>query len=193
MALSDNPILAIIPARGGSKELPSKNMLKVKETPLVGYSLYSALNSKYISDVYLTSDDEITLLYGQEVGVTVVRRPEEFSSDTATASSVVKHFMSTISEKLIKKDPYVIYLQPTSPLRTAAHIDDAFERMVEAGLHRLISVVRMEKTPFKAFILDENGNLAVLFKENMTNKRRQDLPQAYLPNGAVILPKINTQ
>ena len=161
MTQSNNTVVALIPARGGSKELPGKNMLKVKGVPLVGYSIYSALNSKYISDVYLTSDDENTLLYGEELGVRLIRRPKEFSSDSSTANNVVEHFISTISKELIEKDPYVIYLQPTSPLRTAAHIDEAYEKMVEAGLHKLISVVRMEKTPFKAFILDKNSNLEI--------------------------------
>lgn len=191
MALNGKPVLALIPARGGSKGLAGKNMCKVRGVPLVGYTLRSALNSKYVSEVYLTSDDELTLSYAQEVGVTLVRRPKEYSTDTASANSVVEHFLTTIPEKLIEQDPYIVYLQPTSPLRTSEHIDDALEKMVARDLHKLISVVEMAKSPFKAFVLDEQGALKALFNESMTNERRQDLPQVYLPNGAIYVFRLS--
>ena len=82
-------------------------------------------------------------------------------------------------------------MQPTSPLRTSDNIDNEFEKMIDAGLHKLVSVVEMKMTPFKAFKLDDKGNLQVLFNENMTNKRRQDLPQTYLANGAIYIFKVS--
>lgn len=166
-------------------------MRLVRGTPLVGYTLQSALNSRYVSDIYLTSDDQHTLAFGREVGVTPVRRPIECSNDSASANSVVEHFLTQIPEMLINRDPYILYLQPTSPLRTVAHIDDALKTMAELGLHKLISVVKMTKSLFKAFILNEKGSLEALFDEKSTNQRRQDLPQLYLPNGALYVFRVS--
>jgi len=185
MSLNGRPVLALIPARSGSKGLTGKNMRKVNGVPLVGYSLRSALNSKYVSEVYLTSDDELTLSYGKEIGVTLVRRPTEYSTDTASANDVVEHFSKTLSKSLLKQDPFIIYLQPTSPLRTSKHIDNALGKMLEQGLNKLISVVEMTKSPFKSFVLDKQGCLQSLFDESKTNQRRQDLPSVYAANGAI--------
>lgn len=186
-----NPLLALIPARGGSKGIPGKNMVKVKGVPLIGYTIESAIDSKFVSEIFISSDDNLTLQYGKDAGVQLIRRPSKYSSDVSSANDVVNHFISVISKKLIEKDPYIIYLQPTSPLRTSAHIDHAFEKMIDAGLHKLVSVVEMKMTPFKAFKLDDKGNLQVLFNENMTNKRRQDLPQTYLANGAIYIFRVS--
>jgi CMP-N-acetylneuraminic acid synthetase len=185
MALNDCLVLALIPARAGSKGLVGKNMCEVQGVPLVGYSLNAALNSKYIDDVYLSSDNTHTLSYGESLGAKSVLRPEEYASDTASANSVVLHFLSVLPEELLKQNPYIVYLQPSSPLRTSRHIDDALEKMQARELDKLISVVEMLKSPFKAFVVDERGGLKALFSEEMTNQRRQDLPVVYLPNGAI--------
>lgn len=185
MSLNDRPVLALIPARSGSKGLSGKNMREVNGVPLLGYSLRAALDSKYVNEVYLTSNDELALSYGEEVGVISIRRPVEYSTDTASANDVVEHFLKTLSESLLKQDPYIIYLQPTSPLRTSKHIDDALDKMLEQGLNKLISVVEMTKSPFKSFVLDKQGCLQSLFDERMTNQRRQDLPAVYAANGAI--------
>jgi len=185
VSLNQKPVLAVIPARGGSKGLRGKNMREVNEIPLVGYTINSALNSKYIDEVYLTSDDELALKYAETFGVQGICRPDKFSNDIASANGVVEHFISTLPKELADKNPYIIYLQPTSPLRTAVHIDDALKGMVAAGLDRLISVAKMEKSPFKAFILDDQDRLQALFAEGSSNKRRQDLPAVFMPNGAI--------
>ena len=191
MLLKDKPVLALIPARSGSKGLSGKNMREVNGLPLVGYSINSALDSKYIDDVYLTSDDKTILSYGKEVGVISVVRPDEFSTDTASANCVVEHFLNTLPESLVQQDPYIIYLQPTSPLRTSKHIDDALNKMLEQGLTKLVSVVEMTKSPFKSFVLDKQGRLESLFDETMTNQRRQDLPRVYAANGAIYVFRIS--
>ena len=189
--LNQKPVIALIPARGGSKGVKGKNMRLVNGMPLVGYTFKSALDSKYISKIILSSDDDNTLAYGQDAGVTVVRRPPECSSDSASANSVVTHLISTLAKEVIAEDPYIVYLQPTSPMRTAKHIDDALETMVDQGFHKLISVIEMTKSPYKAFVLDEHGGLKALFDEGMTNQRRQDLPRVFMPNGAIYVFRIS--
>lgn len=185
MSIKERPILALIPARGGSKGLPGKNMLKIKGVPLVSYSLQAALNSKFVDEVYLSSDLELTLEYGKELGATPLLRPADFSSDTASSSSVVENFFDNLPKELLEKNPYIVYLQPTSPLRTAAHIDNALEEMMEQGFSKLISVTPMIKSPFKSFLVDQHGCLQAIFGEEMTNRRRQDVPESYAANGAI--------
>jgi CMP-N,N'-diacetyllegionaminic acid synthase len=187
MTIKGIQVIAIVPARAGSKGVLGKNMRLVNGFPLVGYTLEAALNSKYIDQVYLTSDDQDILMFGEQIGATGVKRPPECATDNASANDVVKHLLSTIPEIIEAKDPLLIYLQPTSPLRTAIHIDDSLLKMVEAGCSQLISVTEMEKSPFKAFYLDERGKLKSLFEEKMTNACRQDIPVAYLPNGAIYI------
>lgn len=185
MSLDGRKVIALVPARGGSKGVLGKNMRLVKGMPLVGYTLKSALASSCVDTVYLTSDDENTLAYGASLGVRLINRPEFCSSDTACANSVVEHFLSVIQSEIADEDPYLIYLQPTSPLRTEADIDDALEKMVAGSHDSLISVTQMDKSPFKAFVLNDAGCLAALFDEKSTNMRRQDLPIVYMPNGAI--------
>ena len=140
---------------------------------------------------YITSDDSVALSYGMEMGVNPVVRPWAVSDDTASANDVVKHFITTLPTSLLKHDPYIVYLQPTSPLRTAKHIDDAMSEMKAKGFTALISVVEMTKSPFKSFIFDNDGCLQALFGEAMTNKRRQDLPSVYVANGAIYIFRVS--
>lgn len=121
------------------------------------------------------------------MGVRSIRRPAEFASDTASADDVVIHFFKEIPEQLVEQDPYIFYMQPTSPLRSARHADLALEQMEAQAAHTLVSVVEMTKSPFKSFSMNAKGKLQSLFDEKMSNARRQDLPKAYLPNGAIYI------
>jgi CMP-N-acetylneuraminic acid synthetase len=181
----------LVPARGGSKGIPRKNLRLVGGQPLVQYTLQAALAAKVVDQVFLSSDDEEILALGASLGATAVRRPAEFASDTASATDVVKHFLSTLGSEQLAGDPYLVYLQPTSPLRTAAHIDEAFELMRRSGGHTLISVVELEKSPYKTFSIDAQGRMQSLFDERLSNARRQDLPATYLPNGAIYVFRVS--
>lgn len=187
MSINKHPVIGLIPARGGSKGVPRKNMRMVAGKPLIAFTIQAALNSRYMDYVYLSSDDDEILLCGNAMGARPIRRPAEFASDTASADDVVIHFFKEIPEQLIEQDPYIVYMQPTSPLRSAQHIDLAFEQMEAQHAHTLISVVEMAKSPFKSFSMDANGRLQSLFDEKMSNARRQDLPKAYMPNGAIYI------
>jgi CMP-N,N'-diacetyllegionaminic acid synthase len=183
--LNGQPVLALVPARGGSKAVPNKNMRLVRGVPLIGYTLRAALKSKYITGVYLSSDDTATISYAKEAKVTTIRRPGELCTDTSTANDVVEHFLEKISGNFENQDPYIVYLQPTSPLRNECHIDEGLGEMKRKCLHKLISVVEMEVSVYKAFKVDDEGLLQSFYDEEITNKSRQTLPQVFLPNGAI--------
>ena len=114
--------LAIIPARGGSKRLPRKNVLDLCGKPLIAYSIEAGLKSKYISKVIVTSDDEEILSISKKYGSGIIVRPEELSSDAATTFDAVKHTIDNV-----EKFDYVVLVQPTSPLRSEKHLDEAIE------------------------------------------------------------------
>jgi CMP-N-acetylneuraminic acid synthetase len=88
---------------------------------------------------------------------------------------------------MVSQDPYIVYLQPTSPLRTSRHIDEAFILMQSKSAKLLMSVFKLDKSPYKAFILGKNELLEAIFSEQMSNANRQSLPLAFYPNGAIYI------
>ncbi|QWD00743.1 acylneuraminate cytidylyltransferase family protein [Polynucleobacter paneuropaeus] len=191
MALNNVPVICLIPARGGSKGVPRKNMRKIAGKALIDFSIFAAQHSKYIDNVYVSSDDGEILSHAKTIGTIGIVRPEEFAADASSAVEVVSHFISVLPRPLLMEDPYIIYLQPTSPLRTAVHIDDAFKRMEANPGKPLVSVAAMEKSPFKSFILSVDGCLQSLFDEKLSNARRQDLPAVFIPNGAIYIFRVS--
>lgn len=184
--LADNrPVLALVPARGGSKGILRKNLALVGGRPLVWHSLNAALRTPGVDAVWLSSDDEAILQAGRDAGVNVLKRPAELASDGASAVGVVQHFMASLPAALMAADPVVVYLQPTSPLRTERHIGEALAMMQREGAASVMSVVELQHSPYKCFKLDGQGRLASLFDESLSNARRQDLPATFLPNGAI--------
>lgn len=191
MTQLSRPVLALIPARGGSKGVPRKNMRMISGKPLVEYTLQAAFDSNCITAIYVSSDDDEILMHGQAFGAIAVRRPAEYATDAASASDVLKHFLDVLPTELIQQDPYLLYLQPTSPLRTGLHIDAALKMIADRGVHTLLSVVELAKSPFKAFTLDPGGNLQSLFDERLSNASRQELPKTYMPNGAIYVFRVS--
>ena len=181
---SSRPFVALIPARGCSKSVPRKNLRMVAGKPLLTYTIEAARGSRFVGDIYLSSDDQEILDVGAAFGVQPVRRPAHLAPDDASADGVVEDFLSTLSPAAIIEDPFLIYLQPTSPLRSSVHLDEAIESLIVAGRTSLVSVTPLEKSPFKSFILSGDGTLRSLFEERYSNFNRQELPPAFIPNGA---------
>lgn len=177
-------MISIIPARGGSKGLPGKNILPLCGKPMIAYTIEAAKQSKYIDRVIVSTDDqkiaEIALQYGAEVPFL---RPDFLASDTAQA---VDNYIYTI-ERLSKEwntpiEEFVV-LQPTSPLRIAEDIDGAIEMFMEKKADSVISYTP-EAHPVRWHkYLDENNAFVDIFDTTIAN--RQDLKTSYYPNGAV--------
>lgn len=177
-------MISIIPARGGSKGLPGKNILPLCGKPMIAYTIEAAKQSKYIDRVIVSTDDqkiaEIALQYGAEVPFL---RPDFLASDTAQA---VDNYIYTI-ERLSKEwntpiEEFVV-LQPTSPLRIAEDIDGAIEMFMEKQADSVISYTP-EAHPIRWHkYLDENNAFVDIFDTTIAN--RQDLKTSYYPNGAV--------
>ncbi len=182
---NNHPVLALVPARGGSKGIKNKNLALVAGRPLVWHTLRAAQGAPAVDAIWLSSDDDEILRVGRQAGVQVLQRPAELASDQASAVGVVQHFLDSLPQDLAAQDPVVLYLQPTSPLRNAQHIAEVLNLMQRTAASSVMSVVEQRHSPFKTFKLDAQGRLQSLFDESLSNARRQDLPATYLPNGAI--------
>lgn len=183
---SNKHFIALIPARGGSKGVKRKNIRLLNGKPLLTYTAEAAKSSKYISRIFLSSDDEEILQLGKNLGLELVMRPENVSSDKSTANEVIAHFVKVSSDEFLE-NTFLVYLQPTSPLRTSFHIDSAIEVLLGNNEGSVVSVTLLEKNPFKAYLIDQHGHLNPLMGEKYLNMNRQDLPDVYVPNGAIYI------
>jgi len=189
MSINGRKIFALIPARGGSKGVHGKNMRVINGKTLISYTIDASQKSKYIDDIWVSSDDSKILEYSESSGINTLKRPDKYSDDKATANQVIAHFLSQNNN--IGSNDYIIYLQPTSPLRTNKDIDHAIDLISRKDCDSVISVMVMDKSPYKTFILDNDGKLRSLFDEVKTNSSRQDLPITYIPNGAIYLFEVS--
>ncbi|WP_333614600.1 acylneuraminate cytidylyltransferase family protein [Psychrobacter sp.] len=182
--LNEKTFLAIIPARGGSKRLPRKNILNLAGKPLIAWTIEAALQSKYIDKVLVTSDDDEILKVSNSYGASTIKRPMHLSQDNSTSFEAINHAIENTEEF-----DYIVLLQPTSPLRTNGHIDEAIQLIFQKNSDAIISVTEMEHSPLWANTLPENKSLKDFLKEEIFNKRSQDLETYFRLNGAIYICK----
>ncbi|HFU74310.1 MAG TPA: acylneuraminate cytidylyltransferase family protein [Helicobacteraceae bacterium] len=179
-------VIAIIPARGGSKGLPGKNIYPLANKPLIAWSIEAALNSTYIDDVVVTSESNEILKVADDFGAKTLKRPEELAQDTTLTEPVITHLLESIETTY----EYLILLQPTSPLRDSKDINNAFSLLYSHHeADGLISVYEPTHHPLKSFTNTSEGYLKGLYNNQAPFMRRQDLPIAYYPNGAIYITK----
>lgn len=190
--LSDgSTVIAVIPARGGSKGIPRKNLTNLAGKPLIAHTIFAAQKALLVDAIWVSSDDKDILNLSASLGAKTLSRPDKIADDNASANEVVYHFIGSLPEDVRNQNTVILYLQPTSPLRDETHIDSALKAMDTARANGVMSVVEAEKPPQKSFRIDENGRLISLFDERQSNARRQDLPLCYYPNGAIYAFRIS--
>lgn len=173
-------VLGLVPARGGSKGIPRKNVREVGGKPLIAYSIKAGLNATAVDSVVVSSDDSEIISVSRTHGATVpFQRPDELATDDAATAPVVVHAIETL-EKRGEEYDLVVLLQPTSPLRTANHVDEAVEQYQSSNADSLLSVhqdhtYRWRRTEDGAERIDEVSG----------RKRRQDMDPEYVENGAI--------
>ncbi|WP_299266783.1 acylneuraminate cytidylyltransferase family protein [uncultured Psychrosphaera sp.] len=183
-------VLAIIPARGGSKRLPKKNILDLAGKPLISWTINAALSSQFIDKVMVTTDDkdiaDISRLAGAEVPF---MRKKELSSDTASSIDVALDVINFYEDKGDNFDS-IILLQPTSPLRTSSNIDEAIEMYHFNQANYVISVAECDHSPLWCNTLPSDFSLKGFISEKVISKRSQDLEMYYRLNGAIYICNI---
>ena len=184
--IDGNRVLAVIAARGSSKGLPRKNVLEAGGKPLIAWSIEAASGSRLIDRFLLSSDDDEIVRVAQRHGCGCpFKRPAALAADTAAVEDAVIHVLEKVDEAY----DYVVLLQATSPLRSAADIDGAIERCHGSGMPACVTVTESAKSPFWMFRIGADGNLVPLFGPP-SSRRRQDVPTAYVPNGAVYVARV---
>jgi CMP-N-acetylneuraminic acid synthetase len=181
-------VLAIIPARGGSKGIPKKNLIDVAGKPLVAWAIEAALKSDAISTIVVTSDSKEILEFSSTYkNVRCLERPEHLSKDSSLTEPVISHVLKNLNHT---DYDYLILLQPTSPLRTTDDINAAISLLSTSEATSLISVTEPSHHPLKSFIKDEKGYLKGLVNNEFPFMPRQELPEVFQPNGAIYIVEV---
>ncbi|GGG99532.1 hypothetical protein GCM10011416_17330 [Polaribacter pacificus] len=186
-------ILAIIPARGGSKGVPRKNIKLLNGKPLLEYTAKVALKSSLLSKVIVSTDDDEIISVAKKLELEVpFKRPIDLAADTSSSLSVILHALAYFESKSIYFDA-VCLLQVTSPFRTVEFLDAAIQKFINSDADSLVSVqeVPHEYNPHWTFELDKNQHLKIATGESTIISRRQDLPIAYHRDGSIYITKTN--
>jgi len=179
--------IAIIPARGGSKRLPGKNIKNLAGKPMIAWTIEAALESQVFDYVFVSTDDEKIAEVAKTAGAKVpFLRPAELASDEATTNDVVTHLVKWFEQEHSNQTSTITILQPTSPLRNAQHIKEAMQLMSEKSAKAVVSVCEVEYPIQFCNTLGNDGSMDGFIKpENL--KRTQELDPYYRLNGAIYL------
>lgn len=176
---SNKKILAVIPARGGSKRLPGKNIMILGNKPLIAWTIEAAQKSGSIDRIILSSDDQEIISVAKEYGCEVpFVRPSYLASDGATSEDVLEHAITAIDQEY----DYVVLLQPTSPFRTTGDIDTAVRMCIDNQAPSVESLIKVSENPEWMFCLNEDGTMTNACKEVIDSEK-------YILNGAVYVIK----
>lgn len=185
-------IIGIIPARGGSKGIPEKNIRDLAGKPLVAWTIEAALKSNVCSRIVVSTDNHKIMAVAQHWGAEVpFIRPDHLSTDTSTSISVVQHAIDFLFSEGIQESDYILLLQPTSPLRDDTDIKNVVDIAQSKHAEAVVSVTEAHFHPHKALVVTPHGKLQRYFTNKYDNVRRQDLPLAYVENGAIYLNRIS--
>ncbi|KAA0257256.1 MAG: acylneuraminate cytidylyltransferase family protein [Chloroflexi bacterium] len=178
-----NRVLGIIPARGGSKGVPRKNIREVAGRPLIAYTVEAARTSHMLTRCIASTEDKETAEICASLGCEVINRPVQLAQDDTPTIDVIKHVFGELESRGESFD-YGLVLQPTSPLRTGSDIDSALQALNQSEADSIVSVYQVsDHHPARMYRM-ESGCL-VSIDETFASARRQDLPRVYHRNGAI--------
>lgn len=181
-------ILAIIPARGGSKGIPGKNILPIAGKPLLAWTIKAALESKLIDRTIVSSDDEGILRIASKFGAEPVKRPKSMAGDKSPFNLLIFHALGYLKKKEKYVPDVLVYLQPTSPLRNSKDIDQALSSL-KGKATGVLSVYEIDNKFLKSFIINKDGFIQGVSNNNFPFMNRQDLPKIFMSNGAIYVVK----
>ncbi len=187
--MPSSEVLAIIPARGGSRGIVGKNLVPLCGKALIQYTIDAAKASNTVSRLILSSDSDQIIDYCREHGVdSPFKRPVGLAEDDTPMISVVDHVLDNLKTAEGYVPDIVVILQPTSPLRTSQHIDDAVRLLENSGADSVVSVCRVphQYNPVSVMKIVEGRLLPFLEGEGTSKLRRHDKPMVYARNGAAV-------
>jgi CMP-N,N'-diacetyllegionaminic acid synthase len=182
-------VLAIIPARGGSKGIPGKNLRLLAGRPLLAYSCEAATTSRYVTRTVVSTDDAGIASVAVSLGVHVpFLRPAALAGDETPMLDVLQHVVTELRRREGYEADVLVLLQPTSPLRTSVHIDAAVDGLIAGTADAFVSVVQVPHLFNPSSVLGvENGRLVPVYPAEVNPTRRQDKPRLFARNGPAVL------
>ena len=188
--INKKQVMAIIPARGGSKGLPGKNIKHLCGKPLISFTIKAALECDSIDETIVSTDykeiAEIAEKYGARVPF---MRPCELSEDDTSTIDVIFHAIDWLEKYKSYRPEYILLLQPTSPLRRTKDINVAIKILKNKKAGAVVSVCKTDHHPWWSNTLPADGRMKDFLKKDILNRRRQDLPVYYRLNGAIYLAR----
>ena len=187
-------VIGIIPARGGSKGIPRKNIRLLGGKPVIHYTIESAKKSQLLTDIFVSTDDLEIVEVAESAGIKVpFLRPPNLALDNSPSIDTIIHVLDEY-DKIGKHYDAICLLQPTSPFRELGFIDKCIEKFEMHDANSLISVLQVphQFNPHWIFEENESGSLRISTGENHIITRRQELPRAYYRDGSVYLTKVET-
>jgi len=181
-------IYAFIPARGGSKRIPRKNLQLLAGKPLIRYTIDAAIKASVFRKVIVSTDDLEIEKISEDAGAEVLKRPPELARDTSTTIDTILH---SIDEYGLNPEDIIILLQPTSPLRNDKHIKEALDIYISCNGSPLVSVTKPDHSPYWSYRI-KNNFLVPIMEKGQNTMRSQDLPDVYIPNGAIYISDVKT-
>lgn len=180
-------VLAVIPARAGSKGVPGKNLRALNGLPLLAHSIRVAQSARCVSSIFLSTDCSEIAAVGRAYGAQVpFLRPATLAQDHSPVADAVRDLLQRL-ERTQPLCEWLLLLQPTSPFRTAADIEAAVDWVRARGATALVSVAPAASHPYLCRSIDSGGVLTPLVESPLNRARRQELPPAYVLNGALYL------
>ena len=186
-------VLAIIPARGGSKGLPGKNVRPLLGKPLIGWSIEHAQQSKYVDEIFISTDSQDIADVAENFGVKVPElRPMELAVDTAPSSAFIIYTIEKFTKEGNPFD-YFILLEPTSPLRDVEDVDRSIEILIDDPYNESIVGVCKAEDVHPAFMVKIGTDKRLMpYEDSMKTLRRQDIPDVFYFEGSVYVSKCDT-
>ena len=181
--------LALIPARGGSKGLPRKNIKNLLGKPLIAWSIEAALNSKVVDRIIVSTDDEeisnVAKFWGAEVPFI---RPSKLAQDNSTTFSVIEHALNSLEHRQRYVPDHIVLLEPTSPLRNATDIDRAFDQLKHSNASSIVGICLTEvHHPVFMYQMNDSGKLKPYLNNSKKIVRKQDLEGTYFLEGSIYI------
>jgi len=182
-------VIGIIPARGNSKGLPGKNILKLCGKPLIAWTIEAALHSKYLDEVMVTTDSSEIAAVAKKFGAQVpFLRPAELATDTSPSCDAIVHTLEFYQRERDRRFDYLCILEPTSPLREVQDIDKPLEILLQKQAGAIVGICKTEEiNPAFLVEMDETKILKYLSDEKTRTQRRQEIHDVYFFEGTIYI------